>query len=552
MTNAQRQASAKSDPYLNWFGTNVTAKGLQVVPAIGRQDGHVRMYAPATLNLTTSVNHFSISVSSGLSAHQLMEPGYHGPNHGLGLALPLMQDIGWTLAQTGPNPGTDIAFLLDVSNSAGDALPAWENKITGLAAKWQTYDSNSRFALASHVDFPFAPYGGETDYPYQRSLGFGPINLLQNGVHHLITMYGADDPESQYEAVYQVLTGAGRDLNGDGDYTDSGEIPPQPLGTKNPLVIFHFTWPDICGVPPGPCFHDQDVEPRYPFWNPANPPDVASRTDVLSELASQSASTKYYGITFLSGLLSTDRGQQSAALEDSSAAGGDDPRGGARRRAGRVLVRRSDLLRQVESPLDEMAALTRGRVFAVGPNLEGIDEAMTAAIQNYDSTSMASDRDGDGVTDQRDNCPDSWNPDQRDTDGDGVGDACDNCPTVYNPDQTDTNGDGYGDVCDSVASVPDRLPETKGVLLLGPRPNPGSRRVAFTLVLPARSRIDLAVFDFRGSCVAVLHDGPAEAGRHDFSWEGRDRHGLPMPSGVYWASLRVEGKEQRRKLMLLR
>lgn len=70
------------------------------------------------------------------------------------------------------------------------------------------------------------------------------------------------------------------------------------------------------------------------------------------------------------------------------------------------------------------------------------------------------DRDGDGIVDSEDNCPDVFNPDQADMDGDGVGDACDpdidgdgipneedNCPYVYNPDQTDTSGDGVGDAC---------------------------------------------------------------------------------------------------------
>ena len=38
------------------------------------------------------------------------------------------------------------------------------------------------------------------------------------------------------------------------------------------------------------------------------------------------------------------------------------------------------------------------------------------------------DRDGDGVPDSTDNCPDVVNPDQLDGDGDGVGDACDDTP----------------------------------------------------------------------------------------------------------------------------
>ena len=64
----------------------------------------------------------------------------------------------------------------------------------------------------------------------------------------------------------------------------------------------------------------------------------------------------------------------------------------------------------------------------------------------------AVDRDGDGVPDTSDNCPDVYNPDQKDTDGDGIGDACDNCPKVANPDQTDSDGDGLGDACDNPTS----------------------------------------------------------------------------------------------------
>jgi len=57
------------------------------------------------------------------------------------------------------------------------------------------------------------------------------------------------------------------------------------------------------------------------------------------------------------------------------------------------------------------------------------------------------DSDGDGICDDRDNCPAKANPLQEDLDGDGVGDACDNCPTVANPDQKDSDSNGVGDAC---------------------------------------------------------------------------------------------------------
>ena len=69
------------------------------------------------------------------------------------------------------------------------------------------------------------------------------------------------------------------------------------------------------------------------------------------------------------------------------------------------------------------------------------------------------DKDGDGVHDTCDNCPNVFNPDQADNDADQYlenfadgGDACDNCPTRYNREQTDTNGDGIGDVCEKLYS----------------------------------------------------------------------------------------------------
>ena len=97
------------------------------------------------------------------------------------------------------------------------------------------------------------------------------------------------------------------------------------------------------------------------------------------------------------------------------------------------------------------------------------------------------DKDGDGIADSKDNCPDIFNPirpvdngKQADSDGDGVGDACDpcpldkdksdcdpidfddkdgdgiinafdNCPFKSNPGQEDSDNNGIGDACEKIA-----------------------------------------------------------------------------------------------------
>jgi len=59
------------------------------------------------------------------------------------------------------------------------------------------------------------------------------------------------------------------------------------------------------------------------------------------------------------------------------------------------------------------------------------------------------DNDYDGVPNDVDNCPMTYNPGQANSDSDALGNACDNCPTVDNPGQDDTDGDGFGDLCDN-------------------------------------------------------------------------------------------------------
>jgi hypothetical protein len=76
----------------------------------------------------------------------------------------------------------------------------------------------------------------------------------------------------------------------------------------------------------------------------------------------------------------------------------------------------------------------------------GID--VCACDAPIDSTT---DRDGDGVLDAVDNCPDIANADQADEDTDGMGDVCDPCPPSAN--NVDADADGVADDCDPHPNV---------------------------------------------------------------------------------------------------
>jgi Thrombospondin type 3 repeat len=98
--------------------------------------------------------------------------------------------------------------------------------------------------------------------------------------------------------------------------------------------------------------------------------------------------------------------------------------------------------------------------FIIDP--KGGDHSCDLTVVDVTIASTVADRDGDGVEDGVDNCPDAANPGQENTDQDELGDVCDpdddndgvadtgdNCPLAANTVQEDNDNDGQGDACDS-------------------------------------------------------------------------------------------------------
>jgi Zn-dependent metalloprotease len=96
-----------------------------------------------------------------------------------------------------------------------------------------------------------------------------------------------------------------------------------------------------------------------------------------------------------------------------------------------------------------------------------------------------SDIDNDGIPNKSDNCPYFVNLDQRDSDGDNVGDICDNCRSLDNPSQQDMDRDGKGDLCDEdkdgdgILNEEDACPDKKGPIQLSGCPPPDTRHFKF-------------------------------------------------------------------------
>jgi hypothetical protein len=81
------------------------------------------------------------------------------------------------------------------------------------------------------------------------------------------------------------------------------------------------------------------------------------------------------------------------------------------------------------------------------------------------STNGCPDNDGDGIPNITDVCPSQPGPASTsgcpDSDGDGIADGNDNCPSVPNPDQADWDENGIGDACDNSDSDEDGIPDVE-------------------------------------------------------------------------------------------
>jgi hypothetical protein len=114
LSDAERLASSVDTGDLHWTGPRVSA--LVGGYTAGISQGHVQMFAPDPQQAGSSVSHFSTAVAP----NELMEPYDTGVKTGPGLALPLLQDIGW-FAFSDASPV--IAELGDQTAQDGETLP---------------------------------------------------------------------------------------------------------------------------------------------------------------------------------------------------------------------------------------------------------------------------------------------------------------------------------------------------------------------------------------------------------------------------------------------
>ena len=83
-------------------------------------------------------------------------------------------------------------------------------------------------------------------------------------------------------------------------------------------------------------------------------------------------------------------------------------------------------------------------------------------------------------------------------------------------------------------------------------PNPFNSQTILSYFLPKSGPVRLELFSVTGQRVAILHQGPQQAGYHRLRWEAQDDAGHPLASGIYFYRIETTNGILIRKLTLLR
>ena len=114
-----------------------------------------------------------------------------------------------------PSSPMDVFLLADQTGSFQDDFAAFKLEASGIVASLLDIAPEVRMALATFKDFPMAPFGSPTDFPYQLMIDFPDFDLnmpgdavqFVNAINGLpIPSGGADLPESQLFALKQAAT----------------------------------------------------------------------------------------------------------------------------------------------------------------------------------------------------------------------------------------------------------------------------------------------------------------------------------------------------------
>lgn len=83
-------------------------------------------------------------------------------------------------------------------------------------------------------------------------------------------------------------------------------------------------------------------------------------------------------------------------------------------------------------------------------------------------------------------------------------------------------------------------------------PNPFNPNTQIKFYLPRRTDVKLVVYNILGQVIKILIDREIDGGSFVADWDGTDKNGETVPSGIYLYMLKAEGFQKSKKMLLLK
>ncbi len=104
----------------------------------------------------------------------------------------------------------------------------------------------------------------------------------------------------------------------------------------------------------------------------------------------------------------------------------------------------------------------------------------------------------------------------------------------------------------SAVGIDDEVQTPETAMQLYNHPNPFNPETTISYTLPASGMVSLEIYNSRGQLVRRLLNEEQPAGEHALIWNGKDDSGHSVASGLYLCRIACNGKQETRKLLLLK
>ncbi|MDP2172832.1 MAG: FlgD immunoglobulin-like domain containing protein [Candidatus Cloacimonadaceae bacterium] len=97
----------------------------------------------------------------------------------------------------------------------------------------------------------------------------------------------------------------------------------------------------------------------------------------------------------------------------------------------------------------------------------------------------------------------------------------------------------------------DGIPAISNMLLQN-YPNPFNPETTISFDMPASGNANLSIYNVKGQLVRTLVNETRPFGRNSVVWNGKDKSGNAVSSGIYFYRLSANGRSERKKMMLMK